>query len=153
MPSDPWRLVVTAALTTCLLGAGSLARAEQAPVNADTGGIAIGGNVEHSCIGDCSIRPEQFQALIQQQQAFLQQSKELSDADKKLIAKLESDLALNKQQVQAALQILGEANVPTERLESELIEVAKRFRALQDQIASTQPGDDAQILALKAQAQ
>ena len=145
MPPDPWRLVVAAALIVCTLGAGSLALAQQGPVKADSGGIAIGGNVEDSCIGDCSIRPEQFQALIQQ-------SKDLSDAQKKIIAGLEHDLELNKQQVQAALQILGEANVPPERLESKLIEVAGRFKALQDQIASAQPGDDAQIVALKAEA-
>ncbi len=115
MPSDLWRLVFAAALTICLLGAGSLARAQQGPVKADSGGIAIGGNVEHSCIGDCSIRPEQFQALIQQ-------SKDLSDAQKKIIAGLERDLELNRQQVQAALQILGEANV------SKSLSVSRRSR-------------------------
>jgi tetratricopeptide (TPR) repeat protein len=134
-----------AAVTQLLLFA-SAAHAEQGQVRADTGGIAVGGNVENSCIGDCSLRPEQLQALIQPW-------KDLSDAQKTIIAGLEHDLALNKQQVQAALHILGERNVPPERLESKLIEVAERFKALQEQIASTQPGDDAQIVALKADAQ
>ena len=60
---------------------------------------------------------------------------------------------LNKKQVQAALTILGEANIPPERLEAKLIEIAQHFKVLQEQIASAQPGDDVQIVALKADAQ
>jgi hypothetical protein len=116
----------------------------QGPVRAEPSGIAIGGDVDRSCIGDCSIRPLQ---------AIIQQSKDLSDAEKKIIDGLERDLELNKRQVQAALAILGEVNVPPERLEAKLIEIAQHFKAMREQIASTQPGDDAQIVAFKADAQ
>ena len=34
-----------------------------------------------------------------------------------------------------------------------LIEIAERFKALQEQVASSQPGDDAEVVALKAEAQ
>src|SRR5438876_323261 len=104
LDSDPWRHVFVGLATALLLLGGSAALAEQGPVKAESGGVAIGGNVENSCIGDCSIRPEQLQAIIKQ-------SVDLSDAQKKIIAGLERDLALNREQVQAALQILGEANV------------------------------------------
>jgi hypothetical protein len=137
-----WLAGATAALTLQFV---LRAHAEEGSVRANSGGIAIGGNVEHSCIGDCSIRPEQLEAIIQQ-------SKDLSEAQKKIIEGLERDLALNKRQVQAALAILGEANIPPERLEAKLIDIAQRFMALREQIATAQSGDDAQIVALKADA-
>ena len=146
MRAQCWRVVIACVAAALAPHSGSLAQAEQPPVRAESSGIAIVGNVEHSCIGDCSIRPEQFQAIIQQ-------SKDLSDAQKKIIDGLERDLSLNKKQVQAALTILGEANIPPERLEAKLIEIAQHFKVLQEQIASAQPGDDVQIVALKADAQ
>jgi hypothetical protein len=65
---------------------------------------------------------------------------------------LETDLDLNQRQIRAALEILGEANVPPERLAAKLIEIAERFRALQTSV-SAQPGDDPRISQLKVDAQ
>jgi tetratricopeptide (TPR) repeat protein len=150
----PVRLtLIVAAASIFLTESGATPRAEEALVKADSGGIAIGGGVSQSCIGDCSIRPEQFQALIQALQASEQKSKDLSDSQKMIIAGLERDLDLNRKQVEAALAILGENNVSQERLGSRLIEIAERIKALQEQLASTRPGDDAKIAALKAEAQ
>ena len=104
MPSDLWRTVFAGLATAVVFLGGASALAEQGPVRAESGGIAIGGNAEYSCIGDCAVRPEQFQELIQELRATRQQSADLSDAQKKIIAGLERDLALNKQQVQTALQ-------------------------------------------------
>ena len=40
----------------------------------------------------------------------------MSESQKKEIAKLQGDLDLNQRQVKSALEILGEKNVPPERL-------------------------------------
>jgi hypothetical protein len=50
------------------------------------------------------------------------------------------------------LEILGEADVPPERLAAKLVEIAEKFKELKT-AAAAQPGDDAKITALKAEAQ
>jgi tetratricopeptide (TPR) repeat protein len=77
---------------------------------------------------------------------------ELSESRKGEIAKLQGDLDLNQRQVKSALEILGEANVPPERLAAKLVEIAGKFKDLQT-AAAAQPGDDSKITALKAEAQ
>jgi tetratricopeptide (TPR) repeat protein len=77
---------------------------------------------------------------------------ELSESQKKEIAKLQGDLDLNQRQVKSALEILGEADVHPERLAAKLVEIAGKFNDLQT-AAAAQPGDDANITALKAEAQ
>jgi tetratricopeptide (TPR) repeat protein len=78
--------------------------------------------------------------------------RELSATQKKLIAELEAKLDLNQRQVRAALDILGEKDIPPERLAAKLVEIAERFKAFQAE-ALAQPGDDAKVAALKAEAQ
>jgi tetratricopeptide (TPR) repeat protein len=112
-------------------------------VRADSGGIAIGGNVTGSTF-NIGVPPEQLTALVRQ-------SADLSESQKKLITKLEGELELNRRQIRAALDILGEANVEAENLAAKLVEVAERFKALQA-TATTRSGDDSRIAALKAQA-
>jgi hypothetical protein len=51
--------------------------------------------------------------------------------------------------VASALEIVGEANVPPERLAAKLVEIAEKYKDLQT-AATAQPGDDAKITALKA---
>jgi hypothetical protein len=107
---------------------------------------AIVGNVRDSTINVvCGTPPEQLAALVRQ-------AGDLSETQKKLIANLESQLDLNQRQIRAALEILGENNIPPERLASKLVEIAERFKELQLNVAS-QPGDDLKITALKADAQ
>jgi tetratricopeptide (TPR) repeat protein len=77
---------------------------------------------------------------------------ELSETQKKAIAKLQGELDLNHRQVQSALEIVGEADVPPERLGAKLVEIAKQYENLKS-AAAAQPGDDAKITALKADAQ
>ena len=81
-----------------------------------------------------------------------EQAGDLSEPQKKLIAKLEGDLDLNQRQIRAALDIVGEANVPPERLAAKLVEFAERFKVLQA-TASAQPGDGPTIAALKVDVQ
>src|SRR5215831_2340754 len=126
-------------------------------IQADRGRVAIGGNVTGatitriggsvtgSTINIIGVPPEQLAALIRQ-------GADLSETQKKLIAKLEGELDLNQRQIRAALSILGENDIPPERLAAKLVEVAGRFKALQE-TAAAQPSDDPKIAALKADAQ
>ena len=134
-------LSLIVALGMYCLASSPIAHAQQ--VKADTGGVAIVGNVSNSTI-NLGVPAEQLAALVRQ----------AGDAEtqKKWIAKLEADLDLNQRQIRAALDILGEKNVPPERLAAKLVEFAERFKVLQA-TASAQPGDGPRIAALKADVQ
>jgi tetratricopeptide (TPR) repeat protein len=137
----PRHLLFSVAIGLCLLASCPAAIGQQ--VNA-TGGVAIGGGVSNSTI-NVGVPPEQLAALIRQ-------ASDLSETQKKLITELEGKLDLNQRQIRAALDILGEANVPAEGLAAKLVEIAERFKALQAG-ATAQPGDDPNIATLKADAQ
>jgi len=142
------RLSFLAVLGVCFFVCVALSHAQQIRGNtgsiaAEIGSIAIGGSVTDSTI-NIGIPPEQLAALVRQ-------SADLSEAQKKLIAKLEGELDLNQRQIRTALEIMGEANVPTEQLAAKLVEIAKRIKGLQS-IASAEPGDGPNIVALKADA-
>lgn len=77
---------------------------------------------------------------------------DLSESQKDTIALLKEKLDLNQRQVRSALESLGEKNVPPEQLAAKLIEIAEKYKDLQT-AAAAQPGDDAKITALKAEAQ
>jgi len=136
------RLSFIGALGICLCASMTATYAQQ--IRAETGGIAIGGSVSGSTI-NIGIPPEQLAALVRQ-------ATDLSDTQKKVIAKLEDELDLNQRQIRAALGILGENDIPPERLATKLVEIAERFKDLQA-TASAQPGDDPKIAALKGDAQ
>jgi outer membrane PBP1 activator LpoA protein len=91
------------------------------------------------------VPPEQLAALVRQ-------AADLSETQKKVIAKLEDELDLNQRQIRAALGVLGENDIPPERLAAKLVEIAERFKDLQA-TASAQPGDNPKIAALKTDAQ
>ena len=137
------RLSLVIVLGLAVLALAPNAQAQQPGVRAESGGIAVG-NVSGSTI-TIGIPPEQLEALIRQ-------SAEHSETQKKLISELEGKLDLNQRQVRAALDILGEKDIPPERLAARLVEIAERFKVLQA-TALAQPGDDAKIAALKAEAQ
>jgi len=100
----------------------------RAQVRADTGGVAIGRDVNQATI-NIGIPPEQLAALVRV-------TVDLSETHKKLIAKLEGDLDLNQRQIRAALDILGENNILPESLAAKLVEVAERFKDLRLPIAT-----------------
>src|SRR5262245_7517165 len=135
-------LCFIASLIIYLFGLNAAVDAQQ--IKADTGGIAIGGSVTGSTI-NIGVPPEQLAALVRQ-------AADLSETQKKVIAKLEDELDLNQRQIRAALSILGENDIPPERLAAKLKEIAERFKDLQA-TASAQPGDDPEIAALKTDAQ
>src|SRR6516162_11059301 len=141
-PAMKQHLCFIASLGVYLFGLNAAVDAQQ--IKADTGGIAIGGSVTGSTI-NIGIPPEQLTALVRQ-------AADLSETQKKVIAKLEGELDINQRQIRTALSVLGENDIPPERLAAKLVEIAKRFRDLQA-TASAQPGDDPKIAALKADAQ
>jgi tetratricopeptide (TPR) repeat protein len=135
------RYFVTA-FSICLFASGPIAHAQH--VKADIGAVAIGGNVISSQIS-IGIPPEQLAALVRL-------TTDLSESQKRQIATLEDQLDLNRRQIRAALKILGERDVPLERLAAKLVEIAERFKDLQTS-ASARPGDDSKVAALKTDAQ
>jgi tetratricopeptide (TPR) repeat protein len=138
------RLPLVIMLGVAVLALAPSAQAQQPAVRAESGGVAIGGSVRDSTI-TVGIPPQQLNALIQQHADY-------SETQKKLIAELETKLDLNQRQIRAALDILGEKDIPPERLASTLVEIADRFKTLQA-TALAKPGDDAKIATLKAGAQ
>jgi len=117
-------------------------------VKADTGSIAIGGSVTSSTV-IIGIQQEKVDELVRDAKRPLE---ELTAQQRENIALLKEKLDLNVSQVRAALGILGENDIPPERLAAKLVEIAERFKDLQA-TASAQPGDDPKIAALKADAQ
>jgi tetratricopeptide (TPR) repeat protein len=110
-------------------------------------GIASGRdtNVNAPVTISTGVTPEMLAALTRPWE-------ELSESQKKEIAKLQGDLDLNQRQVKRALEILGERDVPPDRLAAKLVEIAGKFKDLRT-AAAAQPGDDSKITALKAEAQ
>jgi len=132
------------------LGMGFFASmtAAYAQVRADTGSIAIGGSVTSSTV-IIGIPQEKVDELVRDAKRPLE---ELTTQQRENIVLLKEKLDLNVSQVRAALGILGENDIPPERLAAKLTEIAERFKNLQA-TASAQPGDDPKIAALKTDAQ
>src|SRR5436190_10495853 len=134
-----------AALGMCFF---SSITAVYAQVRADTGSIAIGGSVTGSTV-IIGIPQEKVDELVRDAQRPLE---ELTAQQRENIALLKEKLDLNVSQVRAALGILGENDIPPERLAAKLVEIAERFKTLQE-TASAQPGDVPKIESLKGEAQ
>src|SRR5262252_10369519 len=139
-------LCFVATLGMCFFALNTVAHAQQ--VKADTGGVAIGGSVIQSTVV-IGIPQEKVDELVRDAKRPLE---ELTNQQRENIALLKEKLDLNLGQVRAALAILGENDIPPERLAAKLVEIAERFKDLQA-TASAQPGDDPKIAALKTDAQ
>src|SRR5262245_21354543 len=135
-----------ATLGVCFVALNTTTHAQQ--VKVDTGGIGIVGPVTSSTI-ITGVPFEKVDELVRDAKRPLE---ELTTQQRENIALLKEKLDLNERQVHAALGILGENDIPPERLAGKLVEIAKRFKELQT-TASAQPGDDPKIAALKIDAQ
>jgi len=138
-------LSFVAALGIGLFGSITTAHAQ---VKADSGSIAIGGSINGSTV-IIGIPQEKVDELVRDAKRPLE---ELTGQQRENIVLLKEKLGLNERQVRAALGILGENDIPPERLAAKLVEIAERFRDLQA-TASAQPGDNPKIAALKTDAQ
>src|SRR5436305_8620069 len=138
-------LCFIAALGICFFASTAAACAQ---VRADTGSIAIGGSVTGSTV-IIGIPQEKVDDLVRDAKRPLE---DLTTQQRENIVLLKEKLDLNERQVRAALGILGENDIPPERLAAKLVEIAERFKDLQA-TASAQPGDDPKIVSLKTDAQ
>jgi tetratricopeptide (TPR) repeat protein len=138
-------LSIIAALGMCLFASITAAHAQ---VRADTGSIAIGGSVTGSTV-IIGIPQEKVDELVRDAKRPLE---ELTIQQRDNIVLLKEKLDLNERQVRASLAILGENDIPPERLAAKLVEITERFKDLQA-TASAQPGNDPKIVALKTDAQ
>src|SRR5438132_8935046 len=139
-------LSFVAAWGIAFLASISAAYAQQ--IRADTGSIAIGGSVSGSTV-IIGIPQEKVDELVRDAKRPLE---ELTTQQRENIVLLKEKLDLNERQVRAALGILGENDIPPERLAAKLVEIAERFKDLQA-TALAQLGDDPKVAALKADAQ
>src|SRR5262249_45440183 len=121
-------------------------RVEATSCSSAIGGTVTASNVSVSVV--CGIPPEKVDELVRDAKRPLE---ELTTQQRETIALLKEKLDLNLGQVRTALATLGENDIPPERLAAKLVEIAERFKALQE-TASAQPGDDPKIAALKIDA-
>src|SRR4051794_4404262 len=141
------RLLCVVALV--VLWVAPSAYAQQRPVQAQDSSVAIGGPAIGNTINIEGVPYAKLEEAVRNATRPLEQ---LSSSQQEVILLLQEKLDLNQRQVRTALDIVGEANIPPERLAAKLVEVAERFKALQA-TAAAQPGDDPQVTALKAEAQ
>ena len=76
----------------------------------------------------------------------------LTASQRETIGLVKQKLEINERQVLAALDILGEKDVPPEQRAARLVEIAQKLKDLQA-IAAPQAGDGVEVAALKKQAQ
>jgi tetratricopeptide (TPR) repeat protein len=132
-----WCLLVVTSLYLLVLLTGC----SRQQVKANNGSTAIKGDVINSTINNN--KGDVINSIVN--------NNGVSPTDvAKMTAQLQVELQVSQGQIRAALEILGEANVPPERMPSKLVEIAKRLKTLQ---ATVYPGDDPAIAALKAEAQ
>jgi hypothetical protein len=130
-----------------IFGSNSFAQVTQGQVKAETGGVAIGGDVRESNI-IIGVPAERIDELVRERKPL----EDLSASQKETIVLLKDKLDLNERQIRAALETVGEKDIPPERLAAKLIEIAQKFNDLKS-ASTAQPGDDAEIEALRQQVQ
>jgi tetratricopeptide (TPR) repeat protein len=110
-------------------------------------GVAAGGDIRDSTIV-IGVPSEQLEALVRDRTKLLEGQVASHEVT---IALLKKELDLNERQISAALNILGETNIPPERLAAKLIEIAERFKVLQAH-GAPQSGDAPEVAQLKKEA-
>ncbi len=118
-------------------------------VEAQGCGTAIGGSVNGTVTNNCGFSYEQVEALVRERTRPLE---DLTIEQRETIAAIRRNLDSNDAQIRAALDSLGEKNVPPELLVRRLVGILLQFKELRSSSAA-QPGDDAEITALKSQVQ
>ena len=69
-----------------------------------------------------------------------------------LIERLDS-YEINQQQMRTALVIIGENNIPPERMGSKFVEIVQQYKVLETSTGSTRQGDPTNVAALRADVQ
>src|SRR5512147_560680 len=136
------RLVLLAWVGLAGLGLGVRA---QDTVSAP-GGVAAGRDIRESTI-NIGIPPDQVAVITE----ALKREQKLTDEQRQTIADLEGKLGVSAGALRAFFRTLGEAEVPPERQEAKLVEIAERYKQLVTQVAAA-PGDDPEVAKLKGEA-
>ncbi len=134
-----------AALAVCFLAANPVAAQD---LRADGGSVVIGGSVSNSTVNVGAPWSKVEDVIREIKKPY----EDLTATQKETIDLLKEKLDLNRRQITAALNILGEANVEPENLPAKLVEVAQRYKELLVS-AADQPGDTPAMAARKAEAQ
>ncbi len=141
--------VVVAGIVALLATGAAQAGVLGSTVEAQGCGTAIGGSVTGTVTNNCGFSYSQVEALVKERTKPLE---DLTTAQRETIAEIKRSLDSNDAQIRAALDTLGEKNIPPEMRVSRLVVILQQFKELRS-AASPQPGDDAEIIALKSQVQ
>ena len=129
--------------------------ADRTQVSPSFGSVAISGKVSETTVSvsgpvtNNNYGPsyEQVEVLVRERTKPLE---DLTIEQRETIAAIQRNLDSNDAQIRAALESLGEENVPPMLLVPRLIGILQQFKELRS-AAAAQPGDDAEIGALKTQ--
>jgi tetratricopeptide (TPR) repeat protein len=135
------RLVLLVWIGLAGLGLDARAQGTVAP-----GGVAVGRDIRESTI-NIGITPDQVAVITE----ALKREQKLTDEQRKLITELEGKLGVGAGALRAFFRTLGEADVPPERQEGKLVEIAERHKQLVAQLTAA-PGDDPEVAKLKGEA-
>src|SRR5262245_3536178 len=127
------RVVLIAVLCGGIPGWFSLPARALGDTEAHDCAIAIAGSIsDNSKVSNiCGIPPETLDAIVQEFKESRKELKDLADERKQTVDGLKQTLDLTNGQIRAAFEILGEKDIPSERLAAKLVEIASRFKELQ----------------------
>ena len=119
------------------------ARAATASVDAESGGIAIGGSVSNSTIVNTVNKqdPAVLAAMVQAFAADIAATDEARAKAESHAADLAARLGFTSSAVAEFFRILGKENVPDEKIPAQLIEIATHFAQAQAELATLEPDD------------
>lgn len=139
---------VLAAGFVALLAVGAVQAGVLGTVEAKGCAAAIGGSVSGAVTVICGIPPENSRPLSKKGPSRSKTWPPLKDKPSPRSRRSSTSTRLRL----AALDTLGEKNIPPERLAARFVEIVEQFKELRSS-AVPQPGDDAEIIALKSQVQ
>jgi tetratricopeptide (TPR) repeat protein len=125
---------------------------ERPPVQARDGSVSVGGSVSNSTI-TITINQENPETLklLRETIADKNASEEKRREAEVKVAALAAKLGFTSQAVTRFFEILGEQNIPEEKVPLRLTDIANQFAATRDQLAALEP-DDPQAAELARQA-
>jgi hypothetical protein len=140
--------VVQLVLLTLIGLAGLWLEARAQGILSTPGGVSAGSDSRESTINIAGIPPDYIPKIIE---AATSDWKRLTDEQRKIITDLEDKLGVSTGALRAFFRTLGEADVPPERQEGKLVEVAETYKQLVAQVSAA-PGDDLEVAKLKGEA-
>ena len=138
------RMILPALGVVIALAFASLAARseERPPVQARDGSVSVGGSVSNSTITTTiNLENPEILKLLRETIADKNASEENRREAEVKVAELAAKLGFTSQVVTRFFEILGEQNVPEEKVLLRLSEIATQFAATRDQLAALEPDD------------